>query len=270
MSTPLADVSSFDTMNGPVGTDIRNAAGVRALLQAAANRTRFLFDQTEALADLAALAAITPVDTMVRHVKSIGFFVFDAASVDAESLPFIVAPSAGAGMWYWSVDAASLRAGLATLDGFGKVVEPVPNRLISATYVPLTTSPTTTSVGYVDVTGFIASIAVEAGDILVIDANLSLNRTLGANEGYAKLIITDAGVDYNAGPIAKSDGVSTPVSRHISVMWTASDVGTIDVRAQFAAGGSSTIRMDGTASLTPGTPGVEGIQSNLRILQIRP
>lgn len=99
MPTNLTDSSSFDTVTGPVGADIRNAASVRSALQTVANRTRFLFDRTDALADFAALKAISPADGLVRLVKSKGFYVFDVASVATEFLPFVVAPTAGAGRW---------------------------------------------------------------------------------------------------------------------------------------------------------------------------
>jgi hypothetical protein len=55
----LTDVSAFSTATAPVGADIRNAASVEAVAQWAANRTRYLYDRTTALADLTALAAIS-------------------------------------------------------------------------------------------------------------------------------------------------------------------------------------------------------------------
>lgn len=105
MPSSLTDVSSFDTVTGPIGGDIRNAASVRAALQTLANRTRFLFDRHAALADIAALKAIaSPADGLVRLVKSKGIYVFDSASVAAEVQPFIVAPNAGGGRWIHSLE----------------------------------------------------------------------------------------------------------------------------------------------------------------------
>lgn len=100
MPTTLTDVSSFDAVTAPVGTDIRNAASVRAALQTVANRTRFLFDGSVPLADIAALKAIaSPADALVRLVDGKGFYVFDGASSALESLPFIVTPTVGSGRW---------------------------------------------------------------------------------------------------------------------------------------------------------------------------
>lgn len=45
MPSALTDVSSFDTVTGPVAADIRNAASIRSALQTVANRTRYLLDQ---------------------------------------------------------------------------------------------------------------------------------------------------------------------------------------------------------------------------------
>jgi hypothetical protein len=100
MPSNLTDASSFDAVTGPLGSDVRNAAAVRAALQPLANRTRYLFDRHTPLADIAALQAITsPADGLVRLVKNYGVFVFDATSVLGESLPWVVAPNAGAGRW---------------------------------------------------------------------------------------------------------------------------------------------------------------------------
>jgi len=101
MPSNLTDVSSFDTVSGPVGSDIRNAASVRASLQTLANRTRFLVERHDALADIDALKAIaSPADGLVRLVESKGLYVFDESSVDVEDLPFIVAPTVGSGRWF--------------------------------------------------------------------------------------------------------------------------------------------------------------------------
>ncbi len=100
MPSNLTDTSSFDTVTGPVGADIRNAASVRSALQTLANRTRFLWDRGTALADIAALKAVTsPADGLIRKVKSRGTYVFDIGSAVSEALPYIVSPNAGPGRW---------------------------------------------------------------------------------------------------------------------------------------------------------------------------
>lgn len=113
MTVTLVESSSFDAAPGPEGTDLRLAANVRALLQAYANRDRFLADRTTPLADIAALKAIAnPANGVVRFVKSIGFFVFDVAAGSPEDLPFVVAPTiSSGGRWLHQLYAVQMAAG---------------------------------------------------------------------------------------------------------------------------------------------------------------
>lgn len=100
MPTTLTDSSSFDAMTAPIGSDIRNAASVRTCLQAAANRDRFVYDMVQPLADIAALKAIaSPPNGIVRTVATTGAYVFVAAYVGGEVLPWVVAPTSGSGKW---------------------------------------------------------------------------------------------------------------------------------------------------------------------------
>lgn len=67
-----------------------------------ANRTRFLFDRSTAIAGgVTALKAIAaPTDGLVRLISQVGFFVFDSSSVDAEDLPWVATPDdATPGRW---------------------------------------------------------------------------------------------------------------------------------------------------------------------------
>lgn len=152
MPTNLTDTSSFDTVTGPVGADIRNAAGVRAHLQTLANRTRFLADQTTALANVAALKAISsPANGLVRLVKSIGLYVFDTSSAVTESLPFVVQPTVGTGRWLHEVYAVQGAAsGLANLDGTGRLkLSQQPAALADLTALAAITAPSDGDVRHV-------------------------------------------------------------------------------------------------------------------------
>lgn len=102
MPTNLTDVDSFDTATGPTGADIRNAADVRSHLQKLANRTRYLFNRINPLADTAALKAIntTGMSTGVsRFVTGQGDFTFDSTSLLTENIPFVITPTTGPGRW---------------------------------------------------------------------------------------------------------------------------------------------------------------------------
>lgn len=102
MPTNLTDVDSFDTATGPSGSDIRNAADVRSHLQKLANRTRYLYNRSNPLADIAALKAINTTGMAsgnVRKVTGQGDFTFDSASLLTELIPFVVTPTTGPGRW---------------------------------------------------------------------------------------------------------------------------------------------------------------------------
>lgn len=98
----ITDVSDFPTATAPVGSDIRNAASVEAIAQWAANRTRWLRDRVDALADLTALAAIAaPADGLVRLVAGLGLYRFALASGASVASPWRVADGGATGIWFW-------------------------------------------------------------------------------------------------------------------------------------------------------------------------
>lgn len=102
MPSNLTDVDSFDTVSGPIGTDIRNAASVRSALQTLANRTRYLFNRIDALADIAALKAINTTalpNNYTKIVKGQGTYSLDTGSSATEFHPFVVTPTTGPGRW---------------------------------------------------------------------------------------------------------------------------------------------------------------------------
>ena len=219
MPTNLTDTSSFDTATSPVGSDIRNAASVRASLQPLANRTRFLFDQTAALADIAALKAIaSPADGLVRLVKSKGLYVFDLASVSAEALPFIVQPTVGSGCWVHELYLLQgQNSGLAPLDSGGKVpAAHIPNRIVSVLSAHLATNFSVPSSGtWTDALTFAITGCV-AGDILHIHGFASVGT--GGVGCRVRLALDDGGIQTPGRealvPIGVTDGaVSLPFVR---------------------------------------------------------
>jgi hypothetical protein len=123
----LTDVSAFSTATAPVGADIRNAASVEAVAQWAANRTRYLYDRTTALADLTALAAISaPADGLVRMVAGLGLYRFVLGSGASVASPWRVADGGATGIWFWEgesliepVETISVPCGL--IDGISVV-----------------------------------------------------------------------------------------------------------------------------------------------------
>jgi hypothetical protein len=232
MPSTLSDNSSFDDVTAPIGTDIRNAASVRAALQTVANRTRFLFDASaSALPDIAALKAISsPADGLVRLVKKYGTFVFDAGSGAAESLPWIVAPSAGSGRWF--IAGASAHASRS-------VVAPVIACGIStAAVAPGSESPTisfsgTTAVKLSYSTSSAYFSATNTGSSAHHGALVNLNSYMhdGATLGSAVLRLSGVSPEHANLPAVKpsfglwrfrhADGVSekllsSPVSGHVT------------------------------------------------------
>jgi hypothetical protein len=102
MPSNLTDVDSFDPVSGPVGSDIRNAASVRSALQTAANRTRYLYNRAEPLADFAALKAINTTgfaNGTTRFVTKQGPYSLDTGSSATELQPYVVQPTTGPGRW---------------------------------------------------------------------------------------------------------------------------------------------------------------------------
>jgi hypothetical protein len=149
-------------MVGPEGTDIRNAAGVRSLLQKAANRTRFLYDQLLPLNDLAALKAIgSPPDQMRRCVANYGTYIFYAASAAPVDEPWIVLPDVGSGRWYHELFDARKKTGL-------MAVYQVKKDDAGGTFQSTTAGPVVITDLVVSVTG------AKNGDKLIIRANIPL------------------------------------------------------------------------------------------------
>lgn len=279
MPVTLTEASSFDTPTAPSPTDIRNAASVQSALQAQTNRSKFVFDRTAALADIAALKAIaSPADGLVRLVERFGFYVFDSSSGLAESLPWVVQPTTGTGRWLHSlydvegsanglanldgsakVPLAQLYAGtasgLATLDGSTKLTQAqTRNGIIGVSQVE-STGPTTTSTSYVDASGMSIALTASVGDILVIDAAVMLTNTAGTAASLARVQVVD-GSTTTLGSLAITRNLNERNDSAIIGRYVVTTGGTVTVKMQFQAGSGATLL------LVTGSP--------LRVTQIRP
>lgn len=83
------------------------------------------------VADGAALKAITGMATSdMRWMTGVGPYFYDASAIGSESLPWTVAPTIGTGLWVHGLALAKTLY-LAEVSG-GKVVQPVPNRIVLA------------------------------------------------------------------------------------------------------------------------------------------
>lgn len=279
MPTTLSETSSFDAATAPVGTDIRNAASVQSALQAQTNRSRFVFDRTTALADIAALKAIaSPADGLVRLVRRFGFYVFDTSSAAAEALPFIVQPTTGTGRWIHElIDVegnanglanldgtarvpiaqlpAAVASGLATLDGTTKLTQAQTRNGIIAVSQVESTGPTTTSTSYVDASGMSLALTCNVGDILVIDAAVMLTNTVGTAASQARVQVVD-GTTTTLASLAITRNLNERNDSAIIGRYVVTTGGTVTVKMQFQAGTGATLL------LVTGSP--------LRVTQIRP
>lgn len=283
MPTTLTETSSFDAATAPIGTDVRNAASMQTALQAQTNRSRFVFDRTTALADIAALKAIaSPADGLVRIVRRFGFYVFDTSSAAAEALPFIVQPTTGTGRWIHElIDIegnanglatlngssqvpiaqlpAGVASGLATLDGSTKVTAAqVPNRLVASYILRLTANASATGASFVDMTGTDINVAsCVAGDILVIDASLSAQTT--ANSGDVKLIVVDP-TNLDTGQFFTA--TTAFANYHGIALHTVINAGSRTVRLQGRMNAAGTLNVAGAVA--------SARQSTIRVLHYRP
>jgi hypothetical protein len=272
MPTNLTDASSFDVVIAPVGTDIRNAASVRNALQTVANRTKFLYDRHDVLADIATLKAIaSPADKLVRFVKGYGVYSFDTGSAAAESLPWVVQPTVGTGRWIHQSklaigDLIGAANGIATLDGSGKVTgTQLTNRLISVQSAKLTANVTSTTNSMVDVAGLSVTFSATAGDILVLDANLFAQLQAGTTLSFAQFVVVDGGTPQYPGTlstISRSPGQADMLG--MSNVHTVVNTGSVTVKVQMQAGSTTTVQIVGNPS------GNGAAQSSIRVLQFRP
>lgn len=283
MPTTLSEASSFDAATAPIGTDIRNAASVQTALQAQTNRTRFVFDRTTPLADIAALKAIaSPADGLVRLVEQFGFYIFDSSSGLAESLPWVVQPTTGTGRWLHSLFSiegnanglanldgsarvplaqlpAGTASGLATLDGSSKLVQAqTRNGIIAVNEARITVSATTTSTTFVDMTGLSVSFTAVAGDRLVIDAALLASQS--GTGGFVKVVVNDGGADTDVG--AAITPTTSTVLATLQAVHTVVTTGTVTARIRGLVT-TGTLTIVGNASAANG-------QSRIRAMQIRP
>lgn len=260
MPQNLTDASSWDTATAPVGGDVRNAASVATALQAAANRARFVYDRATPLADVAALKAIaSPADGLVRLVELLGFYVFDAASAAAESLPWLVQPTVGTGRWVHSLyGVLGVANSLATLDGSSKVVQPVPNRIVAMQQDDLGALFTTSSTSYVDVTGLSVTVAAcEVGDVLLVDAALICGSTVGSHSGYARVVAVDPAATIVGPACACAVTGAIPSTQAVTGVRTVATAGDVIVKAQLSSN-----NVGSTVSVSE--------SSTLRVIHIRP
>lgn len=154
--------------------------------------------------------------------------------------------------------------GIATLDANTKVTaSQIPNRLVSATQTPLTTNFTTTSTTFVDVTGLSLSVAVVAGDIVIIDAPIEASVSTVASGNFVSLAIVDGGSTILTGTTTSIPS-TIAITQNMTLVYTVVTTGTLVIKAQAV----STI---GTTTVTVvGSSGGSSGQSRIRAQVFRP
>ncbi len=133
----------------------------------------------------------------------------------------------------------------------------VQNRIVDSVYTRLATTYTTTT-GPEDVPLLIASLTCEAGDILLIDGRAVYDNS--STFGKVGWIVDDGG-DVDPNEFTTNNSTSDVRCDNLAFMYEVINAGTVTVRAQVTASGTTRVYGDST-----GTTG----SSALRITQYRP
>lgn len=190
MATPITSVATWtDTIPTPDNGDGGTGAGLDAMTQSLANREEYLKSQVDSVGvrrirsaiDTTALAALAVTGTGdVCVVQGIGVYRYDALGADPAVDPWIV-NSASGGQWFHEL-AAIRESYLATVAPGGKVVQPVPNRIVTTKSTELTGVGNlffTTAGTWTDATGANSSVTdVAANDVVI--ATLRCRAILGS------------------------------------------------------------------------------------------
>ena len=118
MTTNVTAVDQWVAQQTVTNGDAADASTMLTVLQTSADRTEYLYQRQQQLADLTALKAVaSPVDGMVRLVEGYGPYRYRTAlGATAEASPMIVAPTVSPGSGKWQHMMSSIQ-GLAS--GFG-------------------------------------------------------------------------------------------------------------------------------------------------------
>lgn len=264
MPSNIADVSTFTSpIQVPADGDAANAASVSTGFQGLANRTTYLrnmvdqggtgaFRPFREAAGTAAMQNITGqqdgdyvVCTSMPGQLPYGIYRFYSAFVASNGF-FEIPSLTASGTWVMvGVGWALINSpnGIATLNGVGKIVEPVPNRLFGEWYASWSSYTLTSSLGPT-LGGDISIPELIVGDVVI--GHISYAYTYGSGGGFPSVISGSVVTSQNAGTGYDRCPTSTRLS--------ASGAGRVasHFREQITAGGTYKASMSGF-SITGGS-----------------
>lgn len=210
MPSSLTDSSTWGDVSGPLGGDIRNASGVRNLLQTIANRTRFLYDWGIPLANLAALTALpSPTENTIRTVKSFGRYQFvNTGGVLPVDSVLVLNPDVPDGVHQWVHEIFLLKnaiSGFASIGPDGKLDRSVARGWMTNAVQagnagdPAVTAQAFTALSgvYADASGVTATVTGPGTGSYKVIATLRATFVGAGGTGYAKLVSNDGGGDVD-------------------------------------------------------------------------
>lgn len=217
MPTALTETATFDaSVPTPDDNELATGANFDGAFQPLANRTQYLraiLETTGAkllrsVADVAALKALTGMASgeVAIVASSDAAYVYDSGSALASDDVLVVTPTTAPGRWkHVARGVADTAYGLATLSSAGKVVQPVPNRLVEV--FSFKSASLSSSLLLDDVIDTLASTSyayfpslpsaesstggIKAGDIIRISGSI---RFYSAAIAFARLLLIDGAI----------------------------------------------------------------------------
>lgn len=268
MPTNITDVDAFtDPVQVPTdGDPVESgpASYLRAGLQALSNRTRYAYNlltngvqRVRVVASTVALKALAAPPNGAVAVQFGGtspkFFIFTVyPGPPAEIAGYLYPANDGTG--FWASEMYYLTTGTGASLRIDPTVAPVPNRIVSVQSGSDTSTVAISAVGAVF--GPTLSVAVNSGDLVMIDGHTNLNQNGAATAWFGTVYVSVNAVDQTDSQ-ARWDAVDVLRSISTRTLYTAAATGTLTVRLSY------------TASSSSGTPNFS-VMHYLRAMVIRP
>lgn len=268
MPTNLTDVDAFtDPVQVPTdGDPVESgpASYLRAGLQALSNRTRYAYNlltngvqRVRVVASTSALKALaTPPNGAVALYlagASPKLFIFKVqASPPAEITGYLYPANDGTG--FWATEMYFLTTGSGASLRMDPSILATPNRIVS---VQSDNDTSTVPIGSSGVFGPSLSVAVNSGDLVMIDGHTNLNQN-GAATDWRGTVYVSVDASNQTDSQARWDTVDVLRSVSTRTLYTAGAAGTLTVRLSYTANSGAS-----------GTPNFS-VMHHLRAMVIRP
>lgn len=269
MPTNITDVDAFtDPVQVPTdGDPVESgpASYLRAGLQALSNRTRYAYNlltngvqRVRVVASTVALKALAAPPNGAVAVQFGGtspkFFIFTVYPGPPSEIAGYLYP-ADDGTGFWASEMYYLTTGTGASLRIDPTVAPVPNRIVSVQSGSDTSTVAISAVGAVF--GPTLSVAVNSGDLVMIDGHTNINQNGASTDWKGTVYVSVNAVDQTDSQ-ARWDTVDVLRSVSTRTLYTAGATGTLTVRLSYTSNSGTS----GTANFS--------VMHYLRAMVIRP